>query len=51
MAQIKIGFATSIDLVQQQNYSTSAVKGLKRAHEQIDADPVFRDITNLTFGQ
>ena len=41
MAQTLIGFATSIEIVQQQKYSANSVNGLKRAHEQIDTDSVF----------
>ena len=51
MAQTLIGFATSIEIVQQQKYSANSVNGLKRAHEQIDANSVFRDITNITVVQ
>jgi len=55
MAQVQIGFATTIDLVQQQQCSTSSLYGVKRGHEQIDeslpGDLVFRDITNVALGQ
>jgi len=56
MAPAQIGFATSIDLVQQQHYSTDTgpFHGFKRDHGQIDesfsGNVVFKDITNFTLG-
>ena len=54
MAETKIGCATSIDIVQQQRYSTSSLHGVKRASEHVETDfshrEVLEDITNFSVG-
>ncbi len=55
MAQTTIRCATSIDIVQQQRYSTSFLHGIKRAPEHIETDfshrEVLNDITNFSVGE
>ena len=55
MAQTIIGCATSVDIVQQQRYSTSSLHGIKRAPEHIETAfshrEVLEDITNFSVGE
>ena len=50
-----IGCATSVDIVQQQRYSSSSLHGVKRASEHIETDfshrEVLEDITNFSVGE
>lgn len=57
MAQTHVGFATSLDLVQQQSrehYSIKSLIGVKRGHGQIDeslpGQAVITDFTNTSLG-
>ncbi len=51
-AQTWIGCTTTIDLVQQQQYTTSSILGVKRSYGQANvespANLVFKDITNVS---
>ncbi|KAL2041439.1 hypothetical protein N7G274_005821 [Stereocaulon virgatum] len=51
MAQNRVGYATSISIVQQQKYSVHPVNGLKRAYEQKEPDSIFKPISNSNFVQ
>ena len=55
MTETTIGCATSINIVQQQSYSTSSLHGVKRASEHIETDifhrEVLEDITNFSVGE
>lgn len=51
MAQNRVGYATSIDIVQQQKYGANPIYGLKRDYEQIEPDSDFTAITNSNLGQ
>lgn len=55
MAQAHIGFATTVDLVQQQQYSTSSIHGVKRGYGQIDENLAdhfaFTDVAYVARGE
>jgi len=50
--QTSMGYTTTIDQVQQQQYSTSSIHGVKRSHEpthvELPASLVFKDLANVS---